>query len=322
MVVLSFTLLGMMRMRGVKDMGVPRWLIAVLALFAVAIVGAGGLGMVALQDMRDDTEQLIAINNDLVKDAVLIRSDLDDTKSEFTSMIEELQALLAAQGITAQESSSTLSDGSSLALAIGMSPEEVRTLLAKVSHTSADLPAGWKLSEEGKFESNEETAGNSIAGDEILDKYNEWGRVMGYLVSYERGETVFLSTVELYPSHDIAEEAFNWLPKGYVSQEQYLAAEFTHAMGLASGLDPSLFTVDAAQVPFAIVGDPSIAVRLNITLPNGQILGKVYLACLVEGRLFGCSSLVVPASVEENTALQELTPLARLMQTKFISEES
>ena len=302
-------------------MGESPWLKVVLALFAVAFVGAVALGVLALQKIRDDTDQLIATNNDLVKDAVLLRSELDAAKSELTTMTVELQGLLAAQGIAAPEAISTLSDGSSPALAIDMSPEEVRTLLARVAHTLADVPIGWELAEEGKFESNEETARNSIAGDEVLDKYNEWGRVMGYLVSYERGETVFLSSVELYPSHAIAVEAFNWLPVGYVSQEQYLAAELTHAMVGVQGLDPSLFTVKTARVPFPNVGDPSMAVQVTITLPDGQILGKVYLACLVEGGLFGCSSFVAPAFVDESILLQELIPLATLMQAKFILEE-
>lgn len=200
-----------------------------------------------------------------------------------------------------------------------LSPAEVRKLLADVALDFSDLPPGYALAESGTYDSNEEVAKLSILGQEtLLPKLEEWGRIMGYTLSYEKGSRLLIHTVDLYEDKAGAIAAAEWVPPGYESEEEYLAAEFAHT--IASELDvlsvkPSDLKVEVKQISFPNLGDSSGAISVSLGTARLPMLFNISLVCEVKGAFNGCVGIMDLES--EAGMLEELEATGRAMDRKL-----
>lgn len=195
-----------------------------------------------------------------------------------------------------------------------MTPQEVRGLLTRAALGFADLPQGYELAGQGSYVSNEEAATNSVLGQAVLlPKFDEWGRILGYGVSYTRGRSRFLGNImELYKDNAGAKASAEYIPPGYSTLEEYFTADFANALGL----DPSENKVSVTQISFPSLGDLSNAFKGSIEDSSQNVLVEVFVACEVSGRFYGCVFLIDIES-EASTLLEELEAVARAQGSKL-----
>ena len=188
------------------------------------------------------------------------------------------------------------------------SPEQVRTGLRQIAPSFSDLPTGYQLVEEGVFVSNEEAARHSVVTDEILRAYDEFGRLMGYEVSYLRGSRVLVATAELYRSGDGARRAFSWLPTGFQSVSEYLEAEMLGQFSTFLDITDTLGTTASfTQLSMKPIGDDSLGGRLTLLVAGTPL--TIWLACMLQGAADGCVAVIDDVAVgspEELALLKEI----------------
>jgi hypothetical protein len=190
-----------------------------------------------------------------------------------------------------------------------MTPPQVRELLANVALGFNDLPTGYALLEAGTYTANEELGKSSVLGQEVLlPKLEEWGRIMGYAISYERESTALVSTVEVYQTKTGAIESFEWLPPGYSSIEEYIAAELLADLEELAGAE-SLPDMDFSQISFPSLGDVSAAYKGSFGFD------PLFFSCEVLGTLSGCI-MVIPFGAGV-ASLQDLEAAARALDRKM-----
>ena len=197
-----------------------------------------------------------------------------------------------------------------------MTSTEVRELLTSVALGFSDLPPGYELAGAGVHPTNEEVAVRAVLGQpEMLAKFGEWGRITGYEVLYSKGSSVLAHGVSLYKNSAGAVAEFKWVPPGYPSVEEFLADEAADSLAGIFGFEPSDFTVDVHQLSFQSFGDLSVAYRISV---SGQDEFELYTACVVTGRVLGCT-MIIDSGSESDVILEELAALAEVMDRKMRS---
>jgi len=194
-----------------------------------------------------------------------------------------------------------------------MTPQEVRDLLARVALGFTDLPQGYELAGQGSYVSNEEAATASLLGQAVLlPKFDEWGRVLGYGVSYTRGSRILGNIVDLYKDNAGAKASAKYIPPGYSTVEEYFIADFANALGLGASENK----VAVTQISFPSLGDLSNAFKGSVKDSSQNILVEVFVACEVSGRFYGCV-LLIDTESEASAVLEELEAVARALDSKL-----
>ena len=197
----------------------------------------------------------------------------------------------------------------------GLTQAQVRDVLIQIAPRFSDLPTGFQLLEPGIFVSNEEAARDSVAAEELLDAYDQFGRLLGYAVAYERGQRLLIATADLYSSPVGAQESFAWLPSGYEDERQYLEAEMrAQLVALLGPQDTSQIRVVFTQLSIQPVGEQSLGGRLTLLVAGTPL--TIWLACMLQGAIGGCVGViddVAAGSAEELALLKEMELILQLM---------
>ena len=210
-----------------------------------------------------------------------------------------------------------------------LSPEQIRELLAQTALDLSDLPRGYKLADSGVYLSNEEAAKLSRLGQLVLlPKYEEWGRVMGYSISYRRGGIVLLNTVDLYRDSAGAISSLEWFPPEYPTHEEYLADKFVFGSIEELGIVLSALEVKVEEIAFPKFGDLSSAFKVSPVDPFGLSLFSIHAECQVQDRIVGCAAMVDPdpgrmmgIDLTEEPSPENLEDVARALDRKMQTVE-
>ncbi|MBI2165108.1 MAG: hypothetical protein HYU29_01740 [Chloroflexi bacterium] len=197
-----------------------------------------------------------------------------------------------------------------------MTAQQARDLLSKAALGFGDLSPGYELVAAGQYISNEEAGKISKLGQGLmLAKIEEWGRIIGYAVSYRKGSEILINTLDLYKDNSGALASLRWYPGNYTSLEHYLDDEIAHNLAGALGVAPSSMKVEVKQISFQRFGDDSIAISLSMSVGAIGRLEAIQV-CEVKHSISGCVLLLSPGA-EPGVLLQEIENVIRTMDRKL-----
>ncbi|MGQ9572937.1 MAG: hypothetical protein ACUVV3_07115 [Dehalococcoidia bacterium] len=194
-------------------------------------------------------------------------------------------------------------------------------MLKRVAPTLDDLPSGFALQQEG-FADNEEAAESDPEGKQAaLERFNEWGRLLGYQASYmtsdplgafmEGGTALITVNLNIFETPEGAAAGMEW------------GRELVADPGQASDLLAGVTALEGEAMSFPAIGDESLAARFTGTFrPQGTQfdVDVDFVAHLVAIRRGWATAHILVAAIGGATPGQEVEEIIRTLDGRLVEE--
>lgn len=203
-----------------------------------------------------------------------------------------------------------------------LTPAQARSLAQDLTPGFRDLPSGFQAVGEGKLVANEEAARGSIVEVELLKAYDNFGRLIGYVATYQQGSTTLTTAADVYGSAAGAKQASNWVPQSYKTVEDYLAAEISHRMAKEFKITNSdAIKASFVQLSVAQIGDSSIAGRISLAVGGRTLPLPIVTACMLKKNIsvciIGINLQATPSSQQEIDLLKTMEGILQKVETRI-----
>jgi hypothetical protein len=191
--------------------------------------------------------------------------------------------------------------------------------LRSIALTLDDVPAGFVLEEE-EFTDNEEAAATDPEGSQAaLDRFNEWGRLLGYnarymtndpLGTFINGGTASVTvSLSIFETSEGAEAGMEW--------GREVAADSSRSMALVSDVT----ALESETMSFPSIGDETLAALLTGTLrPEGTEfdVDVDFTAHLVAIRRGRATAYIIVGAIGGATPGQEVEDIIRILDERLV----
>ncbi len=191
--------------------------------------------------------------------------------------------------------------------------------LKSIALTLDDVPAGFALEEE-EFTDNEEAAATDPEGSQAaLDRFNEWGRLLGYDANYmtndPTGTFINGGTASVSVSLSLFETA-----EGAVAGMEWgreVAADSSRSMALV----PGVIALESEPMSFPTIGDETLAALLTGTLHPEDAEFDIdidFISHLVAIRRGRATAYIIVSAIGGATPGQEVEDIIRTLDERMV----
>jgi hypothetical protein len=193
--------------------------------------------------------------------------------------------------------------------------------LRSIAPTLEDLPAGFVLQDPGElFTDNEEAAATDPEGVQAaLDRYNEWGRLLGYTASYMTNDPVgtFMKggtasvtvSLAIFRTAEGAADAMEW-GRGVVAEP-----------GQNMALFPGVISLEGEPMSFPSIGDETLAATFTGTIrPQGMDvqIDVDFIAHMVAIRRGRATAYIIVGAIGGATPGPEVEQIIRILDARLV----
>lgn len=195
----------------------------------------------------------------------------------------------------------------------------LEAMLKSVALTLDDVPSGFVLQEEA-FTDNEEAAETDPEGKQAaLDRYNEWGRLLGYDASYmtndplgtfiNGGTALVTVSLNIFQTPEGAAAGMEW--------GRGIAADPAQSIALF----PGVIHIEGEPMSFPSIGDETLAARFTGTMRPEDVEFEVdvdFVAHLVAIRRDRATAHIVVAAIGGAEPGQEVEDIIRTLDERLV----
>jgi hypothetical protein len=193
--------------------------------------------------------------------------------------------------------------------------------LRSIAPTLQDLPSGFELQDPGEvFTDNEEAAETDPDGKQVaLDRYNEWGRLLGYRATYmtndpvgtfmKGGTATVTVTLSLFRTAEGAADAMEW-GKG-------IATDASRAMAMT----PGVISMETEPMSFPSVGDETLAARFTGKIRPQNMAVQVdvdFISHMVAIRRGRATAYIIVSAIGGAEPGPEVEALIRVLDARMV----
>jgi hypothetical protein len=197
----------------------------------------------------------------------------------------------------------------------------LETTLRSIAPTVDDLPSGFAIQDPGEvFTDNEEAAETDPDGKQVaLDRYNEWGRLLGYRATYMtndpvgtfmKGGTATVSvTLSIFRTSEGAIAAMEW--------GREVATDTSRSMALI----PGIISMEAESLSFPSVGDETLAARFTGKIRPQNMAVQVdvdFIAHMVAIRRGRATAYIIVSAIGGAEPGPEVEALIRVLDARMV----
>ncbi|MCJ7510404.1 MAG: hypothetical protein MUP14_05920 [Dehalococcoidia bacterium] len=197
----------------------------------------------------------------------------------------------------------------------------LETTLRSIAPTLDDLPSGFAIQEPGEvYTDNEEAAATDPDGKQVaLDRYNEWGRLLGYRASYMTNDTMgaFINggtatvtvVLSIFRTSEGAIAAMEW--------GREVATDTSRNMALT----PGVISMEAEPMSFTSIGDETLAARFTGKIRPQNMAAQVdvdFISHMVAIRRGRATAYIIVSAISGAEPGPEVEALIRVLDANLV----